>query len=164
MALDTQYYEKWRHLSLRNLPKAKAALTAARTAANAVYVPPAQQGVNSLADPAVGSSMQKRRITKLLTVISMRAVADAYSKRSLKLFEICLQNFRPQLEEDPMHLSSLYDTLLEQNLCRLIEPFSMVEIAYLADLIQLPVDHVEKKLSQMILDNKFLGTLDQGVG
>ena len=47
---------------------------------------------------------------------------------------------------------------------RIIEPYSKVQVDYVAKKIGLPQAEVEKKLSQMILDKKFLGILDQETG
>lgn len=89
-----------------------------------------------------------------LEVEAIRTIAKAYQQRSLQDFDAALVAWKAQLVDDPVvhsHLASLYDTLLEQNLCRLIEPFSRVEIAHLAKLIQLPFDTVLTKLSQVCI-------------
>ncbi|KAI3927390.1 hypothetical protein MKX01_027621 [Papaver californicum] len=207
LLVDIDLLESKLHFSLRNLPKAKAAFTAARTAANAIYVPPAQQGTidlqsgilhaeekdyktgysyffeafeafKALEDNCAIFSLKYMLLCKIMIsqaddvagIISakaglqyggpeldaMKAVADAHSKRSLKSFEAALRDYKAQLEDDPI--------VHRHNLCKLIEPFSRIEIAHIVDLIELPVSHVEKKLSQMILGKKFAGTLDQGAG
>jgi 26S proteasome regulatory subunit N6 len=56
----------------------------------------------------------------------MNVVADAHSKYPLEDFEDAHETCQAQLEENHVirrHLSSLYDTLMEQSLCRLIEPY-----------------------------------------
>mmetsp|Transcript_97661 Transcript_97661/g.237487 ORF Transcript_97661/g.237487 Transcript_97661/m.237487 type:complete len:448 (+) Transcript_97661:40-1383(+) len=98
---------------------------------------------------------------------AMAAVAAAHQERSLKRFEAVLQQYRSQLAEDPIishHLSDLNETLLEQNILRILEPFSRVEIAHVAELTELPLQRTQAKLSEMILDQKLGGTLDQGIG
>jgi len=42
-------------------------------------------------------------------------------------------------------LNELYSTLLEQNLARIVEPFSVVQVTHVAKLIQLPLQDVERK-------------------
>ena len=94
-----------------------------------------------------------------------------------------MKDYRAELSDDPVvhsHLGTLYDNLLEQNLSRLLEPFSNVQIEHIARLIDLPQVEIDfvfvvislkcvrsigfggKKLSQMILDKKLHGILDQG--
>lgn len=78
-----------------------------------------------------------------------------------------MKTYKTELEEDKIvskHLNTLYSNMLEQNLCRIIEPYSRVQVEYVAGKIELPKDQVERKLSQMILDRKFLGILDQETG
>mmetsp|Transcript_15666 Transcript_15666/g.27473 ORF Transcript_15666/g.27473 Transcript_15666/m.27473 type:complete len:473 (+) Transcript_15666:178-1596(+) len=216
--LEIQLIESQVYHALRNLPKARAALTSARTTANAIYVPPSLQaeidmqagivsadekdyktaysyffeafeGLNSLDDPRAVMNLKYMLLCKVMSqeasavpgivsgkialkysgveIDSIKAVATAYENRSLSEFETALKTYPVQLSEDTIahhHLSSLYHTLLEQNLLRLIEPFSCVEISHVASLIRLPLDTVESKLSQMILDKKLNGILDQGNG
>ncbi|XP_074622026.1 26S proteasome non-ATPase regulatory subunit 11-like [Acropora palmata] len=100
-------------------------------------------------------------------LVSMKSIANASHNRSLSEFQQALNTFKEELTEDPIirtHLDALYDNLLEQNLSRIIEPFARVQIDHVAKLIDLPLNVVEKKLSQMILDKKLHGILDQGSG
>jgi 26S proteasome regulatory subunit N6 len=98
---------------------------------------------------------------------AMKAIADCYSNRSLKEFEETLSIYGKELSSDSIiksHFTALYDSLLEQNLVKVIEPFSVVELDHVAKIIGLDIKQVEGKLSQMILDQVFFGVLDQGNG
>ncbi|CAK0881643.1 unnamed protein product [Prorocentrum cordatum] len=100
-------------------------------------------------------------------VDAMAAVAGAHKERSLKKYEQVLSDHKAQLSEDPVveyHLADLNETLLEQNILRILEPFSRVEIVHVAELVEMPFPRTQAKLREMILDKKLLGTLDQGIG
>ena len=74
-------------------------------------------------------------------VESIKSIGTASQKRSLADFQKALETYKSELIDDTFvrsHLNALYDNLLEQNLCRIIEPFSKVQINHIAHLIKLP--------------------------
>ena len=90
----------------------------------------------------------------------MNAIAVAHKQRSLKAFESALETYTAEIGDDPLvksHLGVLYDTMLQQNLCKLIEPFSRVEIAHVAKLIDLDQATVEKKCVEVAGDGRAMG-------
>lgn len=217
--VEIQLLESKTYYALSNLQKARAALTSARTTANAIYCPPKMQaeldlqsGILHAADekdfktafsyyyeafegyssidhskavvalkymllskimlheasdvPAICISKNTLRYSGL-DIEAMKTVAEASRQRSLANFQEALKKYEPQLVGDQIirsHLNTLYDDMLEQNLCRIIEPYSRVQVSHIAHIIKLPQDSIEKKLSQMILDKKFDGILDQELG
>ena len=239
LLVESHLIESKIHHGLRNIPKAKSALTASRTAANAIYVAPAMQSqIDSMSGvlhceeqdydtahsyfleafeqldqaddteramkslkymmlcrilDSLGKTLKvsaKGGVTGVKTskgeqdiigivsgkqgvkyagrdIEAMQAIVSAASKRSLKEYEETTQKYKKELQDDILinhHLHILHQQLLESNLIRIIEPYSCVETSYVAKLIELPLDSVEKKLSQMILDGKCQGILDQGKG
>ncbi|KAG5177469.1 hypothetical protein JKP88DRAFT_269161 [Tribonema minus] len=219
LLVETHLIEARVHHALRNVPKARAALTAARTAGSAIYIaPPVQAELDEMsgvlhceesdyktafsyfleAHEAFDGAADKDRARRCLKYMilskvlqgqaaevvaivggkyglkyagedldAMALVAAAAKNRSLEDFDAAVDKHGARLSEDLLikrHLGVLYDQLLESNLAKIIEPFSCVEIAHIADLIHLPIDKVERKLSQMILDRKLQGILDQGRG
>ncbi|CDK26024.1 unnamed protein product [Kuraishia capsulata CBS 1993] len=118
----------------------------------------------------VKTILASKNITKFVEnkdIDAMKAVATAHSNRSLGEFEGCLKQYSAELTQDPIirsHLNELYDSLFQQNLLKLIEPYSCIEIQHISSMIGLSTKVIESKLSHMILDKVFYGVLDQGNG
>uniref|UniRef100_A0A8B9E797 Proteasome 26S subunit, non-ATPase 11 n=1 Tax=Anser cygnoides TaxID=8845 RepID=A0A8B9E797_ANSCY len=210
LLVEVQLLESKTYHALSNLPKARAALTSARTTANAIYCPPklqaaldmqsgiihaaeekdwktaysyfyeAFEGYDSIDNPKAITALKYMLLCKIMLNIpedvqalvsgklalryagrqteALKCVAQASKNRSLADFEKALTDYKVELRDDPIintHLAKLYDNLLEQNLIRVIEPFSRVQIEHISSLIKLSKADVERKLSQMILDKKF---------
>mmetsp|Transcript_19168 Transcript_19168/g.16990 ORF Transcript_19168/g.16990 Transcript_19168/m.16990 type:complete len:430 (+) Transcript_19168:79-1368(+) len=98
----------------------------------------------------------------------MREIAKAVKDQDLLAFEKAKVDFHDVISSDAnvleIHITDLYDTLLEDNLMKIIEPYSEVQLDFISDKIRLPIFTVQQKLSGMILDEKIEGTLDQGRG
>ncbi|ESL11893.1 proteasome regulatory non-ATPase subunit 6 [Trypanosoma rangeli SC58] len=96
---------------------------------------------------------------------ALRGVAEAYNKQDTHLFNrIIRENEGAAFLADEIlqrRLTVMYNSLLERHLLKLLEPYSRVQISYLAALLRLDVEAVESQVSQLILDKKLAGIVDQ---
>merc|ERR1711994_845940 len=173
LLVEVQLLESKTYHALGNLPKARAALTSARTTANSIYVPPkvqaqldlqsgilhaseekdfktafsyffeAFEGFDSVEDPMAIMALKYMLMSKVMLNLpdevtnlvsgklalkhagpeleAMKAVALSAKNRSLSDFQKAVNTFKVQLEEDLIvskRLDTLYNKMLEQNLCR----------------------------------------------
>ncbi|KAE9553905.1 hypothetical protein FO519_002894 [Halicephalobus sp. NKZ332] len=119
-------------------------------------------------DEVKGLLMHKTAMKYTSTELdAMVSISEAAKKRSMADFNAAFGRYRDELQCDSVirkHFNSLSATMLEKDLCRLVEPYSQVQISHIAKVIGMEIEKVERKLSQMILDKKFSGCLHQGDG
>lgn len=90
-------------------------------------------------------------------------VRDACGDRDLKSYSDILLKHSEELRSDPFicsHLQYLYDILLDSNIIKIIEPYSIVRIGFIAEALGFEEDVIEKKLRKIILDKTIRGILD----
>jgi 26S proteasome regulatory subunit N6 len=66
---------------------------------------------------------------------AMRAIAVAVNEQNLLAFEKAKQDYQEEIGGDLIlmsHTNNLYQSLLEDNLCKILEPYSEVQIEYVA--------------------------------
>lgn len=100
-------------------------------------------------------------------VEALKAINQAVKDKSVSALKETIQNYKTVLLSDNIiahHLINLQNELLEKNLIKIIQPYSVVEIDFVTKTIGLPYNEILLKLSQMILDKKINGILDQGRG
>ena len=97
---------------------------------------------------------------------ALRSIEAAVKEKSIKLLEDNIEKNKQYFQDRVIkfHINNLHNDLLEKNLIKIIKPYSVVEIDFVAKSIGLNYQDVLNKLRQMILDKKINGILDQGKG
>ncbi|CAL4059409.1 unnamed protein product [Meganyctiphanes norvegica] len=96
-------------------------------------------------------------------VEAMLSISKAATMSSLKEFKTYREKYAIHLEGDPVVasvLNELYTSMMEKNMLKIIMPYERVQITQVAELINLPREEVERRLSQMILDKRLSAQLD----
>lgn len=198
LLVDIHLVETKIYVALENVPKAKASLTAVKTAATTVNLHPAvqaeidllsgyiaaeendystgysyfyeaYQGLTSLKDPKSKQVLLYMLLCKILLKANddvfsilnsklgaphqsvhteaMKAIATANKNKSIVEFEKCVERYHGELQEPLIkaHTKRLYMQLLEDNIKKIIQPYSRVEIDHVAKLIGLPYEKVLPK-------------------
>ncbi|KAK6089779.1 hypothetical protein P3W45_001281 [Vairimorpha bombi] len=90
-------------------------------------------------------------------------IGKCCTDRNLRRYLDLLENNKNILESDDFlysHLTYLYDILLENNILKIIEAYSVVYLQFIANELNFELDVVEKRIRKMILDEDINGILN----
>ncbi|EDR29741.1 26S proteasome subunit S9, putative [Entamoeba dispar SAW760] len=220
LAVELQLLEAKVHRKVKNLTKARGAMTGARVDANSIYINPILQGeldiysgfINgeehdyitaasyfyeafenyhslSLKTQTISSlkylilmKLMQQKINEIdfvlssknaigysddIEIISIKEVSKAFNARSIEMYNEISKKFNNQLFGDEFvkeNLTILYDALVQENIARVLEPYSSIELSHISKLVGMEVHTVEKVISIMILEEKINGIIDQNNG
>ncbi|KEG03299.1 26S proteasome regulatory subunit RPN6, putative [Plasmodium vinckei vinckei] len=94
-------------------------------------------------------------------------ISKCYENRTLDIFENVIKYNIFLINIDKViynYLKELYELLLEKNILKIIEAYSCIDLNYIGQKLNLDINKIISKLSEMILDKKLNGTLDQNAG
>ncbi|SBT79042.1 26S proteasome regulatory subunit RPN6, putative [Plasmodium ovale] len=94
-------------------------------------------------------------------------ISKCYENRSLDVFEKIIKVNIFLINVDKViynYLKELYELLLEKNILKIIEAYSCIDLNYIGQKLNLDLNKIISKLSEMILDKKLNATLDQNIG
>ncbi|CEF64350.1 26S proteasome non-ATPase regulatory subunit 11 [Strongyloides ratti] len=92
----------------------------------------------------------------------MEQMANAVAKKCVKLFDTAAKNY-PSFQDDVVMKSSLkhlYNFMFDQDILRIIKPYSFVEIDFIATKIGLASNKIEQRLCTMIIDGQIEGKIN----
>ena len=219
-AVELQLLEANVHRKVKNVAKARGAMTGAKVDANSIFIQPVLQGEIDMVSGFINGmekdyttaasyfyeafenyyslNMKNEMITALkylilmkimqkrigdienlmvnkhivihsdnINVVALNEIAKAYEKRNIDEYNRNIEKYQNELVNDEFvkeNLEMLYNELLQENICRILEPYSCIELEHIAKMIKLDVKQIEKIIRLMIIEDKINGIIDQNRG
>ncbi|KAJ1505096.1 hypothetical protein HMI56_001311, partial [Coelomomyces lativittatus] len=97
-------------------------------------------------------------------IVAMTNLVSAFRKRDIQDFEKILKENRLTIMKDPFireYIDEVLNTIRTQVIIRLIQPYSLISLEFVAQKLNITVEEVESLLLVLILDGKIDGKIDQ---
>jgi len=94
-------------------------------------------------------------------------LAECAKEKSVKDLAALQVKYRDFIENDRLMrktLQTFHDSLLRENVLRVLKPYSRVQMEHVAKQIDLPLAQVKKQIVEMILDDEIKGDVDHRNG
>lgn len=109
-------------------------------------------------------SPEAKPYTSNREIVSMTSLRGAYTRKDVKEFEQILKQNSESIMGDAFireHIEELLSRFRSQVLLKLIQPYTIIEIPYAANALNIEVQELEDLLVSLIIDGRINGKIDQ---